>query len=162
MTARETLHEVAPNIPLLEVRTMQEIVDESISSQRFNMFLLAAFAGLALLLAGIGLYSVLAYSVRQRVREIGVRIALGAQMKDVLRRVVVDGMKPTALGVAIGLVAALALSRVLGTLVFGVAAHDAATFAGVAALLLAVGLIASILPAFRATRVDPLKVLREE
>jgi predicted permease len=162
MTVRAALHELAPNIPLLDVRTMQAIVDESISPQRFNMFLLAAFAGLALLLAGIGLYSVLAYSVRQRAREIGVRMALGARMRDVLRRVVIDGMKPTALGVGIGLAAALALSRVLGTLVFGVAAHDTATFAGVALLLLLVGLVASLLPAVRATRVDPLKVLREE
>jgi predicted permease len=162
MTVRAALHELAPNIPLLEVRTMQAIVDESISPQRFNMFLLAAFAGLALLLAGIGLYSVLAYSVRQRARENGVRMALGARMRDVLRRVVIDGMKPTALGVGIGLAAALALSRVLGTLVFGVAAHDTATFAGVALLLLLVGLVASLLPAVRATRVDPLKVLREE
>jgi predicted permease len=162
MTVRAALHELAPNIPLLDVRTMQAIVDESISPQRFNMFLLAAFAGLALLLAGIGLYSVLAYSVRQRAREIGVRMALGARMRDVLRRVVIDGMKPTALGVGIGLAAALALSRLLGTLVFGVAAHDTATFAGVALLLLLVGLVASLLPAVRATRVDPLKVLREE
>jgi len=160
--ARAVLHDVAPNVPLLDVRPMQSIVDDSLSSQRFNMFLLAAFAALALLLAGVGLYSVLAYSVRQRAREIGVRMALGARMRDVLRRVVIDGMKPTVLGVGIGLAAALALSRLLETLVFGVAAHDVATFAGVSVLMLAVGLLASVLPARRATRVDPLKVLREE
>ena len=159
---RSVLREVAANTPLLEVRTMQSIVDESLSAQRFNMILLAAFAGLALLLAGVGIYSVLAYSVRQRVREIGVRMALGAQMHDVLRRVVVDGMKPTLLGVAIGLAVALALTRVLSTLVFGVAATDVVTFAAVSALLTVVGLIASIVPAYRATRINPLAVLRDE
>jgi ABC-type antimicrobial peptide transport system permease subunit len=126
------------------------------------MFLLAAFAALALLLAAVGIYSVLAYSVRQRSREIGLRIALGARLADVLRRVVVDGMKPTVIGIAIGIAASLALSRVLGTLVYGVRAADVATFAAVSALLIAVGLLASILPAWRATRVDPLSVLREE
>jgi ABC-type antimicrobial peptide transport system permease subunit len=159
---RGALRELAPEMPLLEIRPMQALVAESLSPQRFNMFLLAAFAGLALLLAGVGIYSVLAYSVRQRVREIGVRMALGARMSDVLRRVVVDGMKPTLLGVAIGVAVALALSRLLSTLVFGVQATDAATFVGVALLLTVVGLLASIFPAWRATRVNPLKVLRDE
>jgi predicted permease len=159
---RGAVRELSADTPLLEMRTMADIVAESLSTQRFNMFLLAAFAGLALLLAGVGIYSVLAYSVRQRVREIGVRMALGAGMRDVLRRVVVDGMKPTLLGVAVGLAAAFALTRVLGSLVFGVAAHDLATFAFVALLLVTVGLLASALPAWRATRIDPLRVLRDE
>ena len=156
------LHDVAPNTPLRDVRTMQSIVEETLSPQRFNMILLAAFAGLALLLAGVGIYSVLAYSVRQRVREIGVRMALGAQMHDVLRRVVIDGLKPTLLGVVIGLAIALALTRVLSTLVFGVAATDVVTFTSVSAVLTVVGLGASILPAYRATRINPLAVLRDE
>ena len=159
---RKVLQDVAPNTPLLGVRTMQEIVAETIAPQRFNMFLLAAFAGLALLLAGVGIYSVLAYSVRQRLREIGVHMALGAQMRDVVRRVVVDGMKPTLLGVGIGVAVALALTRVLGTLVFGIPPHDLVTFSAVAALLIIVGLVASAVPAWRATRVNPLTVLREE
>jgi len=159
---RGTLRELAPDMPLLEILPMQDIVAESMSPQRFNMFLLAAFAALALLLAAVGIYSVLAYSVRQRSREIGLRVALGARMADVLRRVVVDGMKPTFLGIAIGIAASLALGRVLGTLVYGVHAADAATFASVSALLIAVGLLASVLPAWRATRIDPLSVLRDE
>jgi len=100
--------------------------------------------------------------VRQRSREIGLRVALGARVGDVLRRVVVDGMKPTFLGIAIGIAASLGLARVLSTLVYGVRAADVATFAAVSLLLTAVGLLASILPAWRATRVDPLSVLREE
>jgi len=159
---RSTLRDLAPEIPLLEIRPMQDIVAESMSPQRFNMFLLAAFAALALLLAAVGIYSVLAYSVRQRSREIGLRVALGARMADVLRRVVVDGMKPTFLGIAIGIAASLALARVLRTLVYGVHAADVATFAAVSVLLTAVGLLASVLPAWRATRVDPLSVLRDE
>ncbi len=159
---RATLRELAPDMPLLEIRPMQDILADSLSPQRFNMFLLAAFAALALLLAAVGIYSVLAYSVRQRSREIGLRVALGARMADVLRRVVVDGMKPTLLGIAIGIGASLILARLLSTLVYGVHAADAATFAAVSALLVSVGLLASVLPAWRATRVDPLSVLRDE
>ena len=159
---RNVVHELSASTPLLEVKTMDELVAESIAPQRFNMYLLAAFAGLALLLAAVGIYSVLAYGVRRRVREIGVRMALGAQVHDVLRMIVIEGLKPTLLGVAIGLAAALALSRVLATLVFGVKATDIATFATVAAILVSVGIFASVLPAYRATRVDPLRTLRDE
>ena len=159
---RTTLHEIAPSTPLLDIRTMDDIVSETLSPQRFNMFLLAAFAGLALLLAGVGIYSVLAYNVRQRVREIGVRMALGAQVGDVLRMIVYQGMKPTLLGVGIGLAASIALSRVLSTLVFGVKATDVATFLTVSCVLASVGLFASLLPAYRATRVDPMRTLHDE
>ncbi|MGH9523137.1 MAG: ADOP family duplicated permease, partial [Terriglobales bacterium] len=159
---RAAVHEIAPSTPVLDVSTMDELVAESIAPERFNMYLLAAFAGLALLLAAVGIYSVLAYAVRQRVREIGLRMALGAQVHDVLRMIVFEGLKPTLLGVAIGLAAALALSRVLGTLVFGVKATDVATFVTVSAILVSVGLFASVLPAYRATRVDPLRTLRDE
>jgi ABC-type antimicrobial peptide transport system permease subunit len=137
-------------------------VDASLSQQRFTMLLLAGFAGLAVLLAAVGIYSVLAYAVRRRMREIGIRLALGAQIRDVLRMVVLQGMKPTLLGVVIGLIGALALGRLLSSVIYGVSARDLATFASVAVLMTAVGLLASTVPAYRATRVDPMKTLREE
>ena len=114
------------------------------------------------MLAAVGIYSVLAYTVRRRVREIGIRMALGATHSDVLQMVVADGMKPILLGVGIGLAAALALSRVVASLIFGVRATDPLTFAGVSVLLVAVGLLATILPAYRATRIEPIRTLREE
>jgi len=156
------IHQVDPDQPVAEVRTMDEVLTRSISSQRFNMLLLAAFAALALLLAAVGIYSVLSYTVRRRSREIGIRIALGAQLRDVLRMVVLDGMKPTLLGLAIGLAGAFALGRVLAGLVFGVSPSDPATFAAVSFLLAMVALLAILVPAFRATRVDPMTVLRDE
>ena len=156
------IHQVDGAQPVMQVETMDDIVADSISQQRFNMLLLAAFAGLALLLAAVGIYSVLSYSVRRRVREIGIRMALGAQIGDVLRMIVIEGMKPTALGLAIGLAGALALGRVVANLVYGVSPADPATFAAVSAILAAVALAASIIPAWRATRVEPVKTLREE
>ena len=156
------VHQVDSAQPVMQVETMQDMVSDSISQQRFTMLLLAAFAGLALLLAAAGIYSVLSYSVRRRVREIGIRMALGAQISDVLRMVVVEGMKPTLLGLAIGLAGALALGHVLSKLIFGVSPADPATFAAVSALLAAVALAASIIPAYRASRVEPVKTLREE
>lgn len=161
-TLRNAIHELAPSTPIMNVKTMEDIVAESISPQRFNMILLAAFAGLAVLLAAVGIYSVLAYAVRQRTREIGVRMALGAQIGDVLRMIVLEGIKPTLLGVTIGLAASAALGRVVGTLIYGVKATDVATFLTVSVLLVGIGMIASVLPAYRATRVDPLKTLRDE
>jgi putative ABC transport system permease protein len=137
-------------------------VGESLSPQRFNVLLLGAFAGLALVLAAVGIYSVLAYSVRRRVREIGIRMALGATPANVLRMVLSDGMKPILLGVAIGLAAAAALGRVVSSLIYGVTATDPLTFAGVAFLLVLVGLFATALPALRATRVEPVRTLRED
>lgn len=141
---------------------MEGLISASLSPQRFNVLLLGAFAGLALVLAAVGIYSVLAYSVRRRVREIGIRMALGATPSDVLQMVVADGMKPILLGVALGLATAFALSRVVTSLIYGVRATDPLTFAGVALLLVAVGLLATILPAYRSTRVEPVKTLREE
>jgi putative ABC transport system permease protein len=148
--------------PVMQVETMEDIMADSISQQRFTMLLLAAFAGLALLLAAVGIYSVLSYSVRRRVREIGIRMALGAQIGDVLRLVVVEGMKPTLLGLAIGVAGALALGRVVSKLIYGVSAADPATFAAVSVLLAVVAFAASVIPAWRATRVEPVKTLREE
>jgi putative ABC transport system permease protein len=142
--------------------TMDQFMAESISPQRFNMLLLAAFAGLALVLAAIGIYSVLSYAVRRRVREIGIRMALGAQIRDVLRLVVFEGMKPAVVGMAIGLTGALLLGRVLARLVFGVKTTDPVTFVAVSILLMAVALLATAVPAYRATRVDPMRTLRDE
>ena len=126
------------------------------------MLLLASFAGLALILAAVGIYSVLSYTVRRRVREIGIRMALGASNNDVIRMVLRDGLKPILVGVALGLAAALALSRVVSSLIFGVRATDPLTFAAVALLLLLVGIVATIIPAYRATRIEPVRILREE
>jgi len=156
------IHSVGPNQPITDVMSMDDLIAKSLSQQRFNVLLLGAFAALALLLAAVGIYSVLAYSVRKRVREISIRIALGAQISDVLRLVVTEGMKPTLFGVVIGLAAALALGRLLAGLIYGVTASDPLTFVAVSVLLLVVALLACIIPAFRATRVEPLKALREE
>ena len=157
-----SIHQVDAEVPLLHIKTMQDRVDESVLQQRFTMLLLASFAGLALLLAAVGIYSVLSYAVRRRTHEIGIRMALGAQIGDVLRMVLVAGMKPTLLGVVIGLAGALALGRVLSSVIYGVSARDLATFCIVAVMMTGVGLLASMLPALRATRVDPMHTLREE
>ena len=157
-----SVHEIDPQQAVAHVMTMDQFMAESISPQRFNMLLLATFAGLALVLAAIGIYSVLSYAVRRRVREIGIRMALGAQIRDVLRLVVFEGMKPAVAGMVIGLSGALLLGRVLAKLVFGVKTTDPATFAAVSILLMAVALLATAVPAYRATRVDPMRTLRDE
>ena len=156
------IHEVDREIPLVDVATMEDLVTNSISQRRFNMLLFAAFAGLAVILAAVGIYSVLAYAVRRRSREIGIRMALGAQITDVVRMVVVEGMIPTLIGLIIGITGALALGRVLATLIYGIQASDPLTFVAVSALLLIVALLASLIPAYRAACVEPIKALREE
>jgi putative ABC transport system permease protein len=156
------VNEIDSEVPLLYVKTMQDTIDESLLQQRFTMLLLSSFAGLALLLAAVGIYSVLAYTVRSRVREIGIRMALGAQIRDVVGMVVADGLKPTCIGVVVGLAGAMALGRVISNLIYGVAASDPLTIAAVTLLLGLVALFASIIPAYRATRVDALRALREE
>src|ERR1700733_5933689 len=158
----EAIHQIGPDIPVTDVLSMDDLIAQSMSPQRFNMLLLAAFAGLALLLAAVGIYGVLSYTVRRRVREIGIRMALGASRSDVLRLVVGDGMKPILMGVALGLTAAVALSRFVASLVFGVPPTDPLTFTAVALLLVVVGIVANTLPAYRATRVEPVRTLREE
>jgi len=156
------IHQIDPDAPILNVESMEDLVSDSLSSERFNMLLLGSFAGLALLLAAVGIYSVLSYGVRRRVREIGIRMALGAQLRDIVRMVIADGMRPALVGVGFGFVGALALGRVLSSLIFGVTATDLFTFAAVSLLLTSVALMASVLPALRAARVEPLKTLREE
>ncbi len=156
------VHQVDPETPVTEVMTMNELISTSLSPQRSNMLLLAAFAALALVLTAVGIYSVLSYAVRRRVREIGIRMALGASHSDVLKMVVADGMKPILLGVGIGFAAALALGRAVSSLIYGVRPADPLTFAAVSSLLIAVGVLATIVPAYRATRVEPVRTLRDE
>ena len=160
--ARAALQQLDPELPLAGVATMDQLLADSLSRSRFTMLLLGIFAGVALVLAAVGIYGLIAYSVTQRTQELGIRIALGAQRRDVLRLVLAQGTRLTFLGVAIGLFAALALSRLLSTLLFAVSATDPLTFAGVAALLAAVALLACFIPARRATRVDPIVALRYE
>jgi predicted permease len=140
----------------------EEVVARSIASQRFSLILLGAFAGLALLLAGIGIYGVLSYLVGQRTREIGVRMALGAQRLDVLRMVLRDGARITMVGAALGLVAALALTRLMASMLFGVRPTDPLTFTAVAVLLCGIAMFACYLPARRAAKIDPMVALRYE
>jgi predicted permease len=158
----DAIHRVGPDVPVVDVLSMDDVIAKSLSSQRFVLYLLASFAGLALLLAAVGIYGVLSYTVRRRVREIGIRIALGATNSDVLKLVVTDGMKPILVGVVIGLAAALALSRLVASLIFGVRPTDPLTFAAVSLLLIAVGILANTVPAYRATRIEPLRTLRDE
>ena len=153
---------IDPEQPVLDIATLDEVVEESLGQRPFAMMLLAAFAMLALVLASVGIYSVLAYTVRQRVREIGIRMALGAPTGGVLRLVVAEGLKPTLIGVVLGLGLAAALVRVMSTLLYGVDQHDPGTFSAVAAIMLMVGIVATLLPAWRATRVDPIVTLRSE
>lgn len=151
-----------PGQPVLESGSLEQIVATSLSQQRFGMQLLGGFAALALVLAAVGIGSVLAYSVRRRRREIGIRIALGARTETVLGMVVLQGMRATLAGVAVGLVGAVALARLLGALLYGVGPADPATLAAVVAVLCLVALAACLVPALRAGRIDPLRVLREE
>jgi putative ABC transport system permease protein len=156
------VHDIDSEIPLRDIQTMDDVVATSVSPQRFNMLLLGAFAGLALLLASVGIYSVLSYSAKQRVQEIGIRLALGARLTDVLRLIIFQGMKPALIGMALGAAGALALGHLLKSLVYGVQPTDPITFIAVACLLALVALLASVIPAYRAARVDPLVALRYE
>jgi predicted permease len=144
------------------VQTMDSLISDSVASQRFSMILLVAFAAVALLLAGVGIYGVISYVVGQRGREIGIRIAMGARPQDILRLVLSRGGKLTGFGIALGLAAALGLTRLMASLLYGVGASDPLTFAGVALLLTLVALTATYVPARRAAKLDPMVALRDE
>jgi predicted permease len=159
---RKAAEKVDPSTVLFGVRPLEEIVGNSISTQRLAMILLTVFSALALVLSAIGIYGVLSYLTGQRTHEIGVRVALGASRVDVLRMILGQGMKLAAIGVAIGIVAALGLTRLISKLVYGVSAFDPITFAGVTLLLTAVAVLSCYIPARRAMRVDPMIALRYE
>ncbi len=158
---RREVTAVDPMQAVFEFRTMKQVVDRSMAIRSFLLLLLSIFAGVALLLAAIGIYGVMSYAVEQRSHEIGIRMALGAAQRDVLRMVVRYGMALVGIGVALGLAAAFGVTRVLKAMLFGVKATDPMTFAGVALVLAAVALAATLVPALRATRVDPVVALRD-
>jgi putative ABC transport system permease protein len=159
---RDRLRTYDPQLLVLRTRTMNEVVFGALSRPRFNLLLLVSFATVALALAAIGIYGVVAFLVTQRTREIGIRMALGARAADVLRLVVREGMAPVMFGAGAGVIASLAATRALRSMLFGVTPLDPMSVAAGPALLAAVALVACYLPARRATRVDPLVALREE
>jgi putative ABC transport system permease protein len=159
---KEQIWKVDSQLPLTLVKTMNDVAEGSFSARRFNMLLLAIFAALALVLAAVGIYGVMSYAVTQRTQEIGIRMALGARAVDVLKLIIRNGLALTLAGVVIGVGGALALTRLLRTLLFGVTPTDAFTFVTVSAVLIVVAMVACYLPARRATKVDPLIALRYE
>lgn len=159
---RQTVHAMDPELPVSNVRPMREWIATSAAQPRLNAVLLAVFAGIALLVAAIGTYGVLAYSVSQRTRELGVRMALGADRSGVLRLIVREGMTVGIAGIVAGVVAAAVFGRAISTLVFGVSAWDPVTYGVVTAALALVTLAACVVPAMRAARVDPIIALRLE
>ena len=159
---RQAVWSIDPEQPVIDVQTMDEILDKEVSQRRVQGTLLTTFAGLALLLAAVGLYGVLAYAVRERLPEFGVRMALGASPAVLLREVIGRGLRVTAAGLAVGLIGAVALSRLIAAFLFGVTARDPATFVVTAVMLLATAAVASFLPGRRAMRVDPAVALRQE
>jgi putative ABC transport system permease protein len=159
---REVVQKISPSAVLTEVRTMEQAIDESLDHRRTVMFLLGAFAMLAMTLAALGIYGVISYSVTQRTREIGVRMALGADASRVRAMVVLQGLRLCLLGLGGGVLAALALTRLLASQLFGVSPADPATYVGLAAVILLVAVAASLVPALRATRIDPMVALRAD
>jgi predicted permease len=156
------IHAVDPTVPVYEVRTMRDRLYESLARQRFSSTMLGALALFALALAAIGLYGVLSYLVTQSTRDIGVRVALGARPGDIIGMVVRHGMELVAIGIVAGVIGALMLTRVLASMLFGISTKDALTFLAVPAILVAVACAATVIPAWRATSVDPIVALRDE
>ncbi|HYK22875.1 MAG TPA: FtsX-like permease family protein, partial [Pyrinomonadaceae bacterium] len=159
---RQIVNEVDRSVPVSDVKTMDHVVSESITQPRFNLFLLALFSTVAMLLSAAGIYGVTAYTVTQRTHELGIRLALGAQVSDVLKMILGQGMAVIGVGLVIGLASAFALMRLLRSLLFGVGENDPVTFVAISVMLLLVALLACYFPARRATKVDPLVALRYE
>jgi len=157
---RQALRSIDPALPITQLRTMDEIIADSLSQRRFNTALLSVFAIIAALLAAVGVYGVMSYLVTQRTHELGVRMALGAQRGDILKLVAGGGAKLAAIGITVGVTLALAMTRLMSGLLFGVGVTDPWTFVLIALLFAAVALLASFLPARRAARTDPLTALR--
>jgi ABC-type antimicrobial peptide transport system permease subunit len=156
------VHSVDPALPVFGAQTLNETVPASVSVRRFSMEMVALFAVTALLLAGLGIFGVISYIVTERIHEIGIRIALGAEKKNILQMVLRQGLRLAMAGAAVGLVGAVVVSHLMVGLLYGVSPTDPLTFAGVAFLLIAVALLACYIPARRALRVDPLVALRNE
>jgi putative ABC transport system permease protein len=159
---REAVAAVDKGVAVYQMQTAEQMVADAGSLRRFDMWLIGVFAVLALVLAGVGVYGVMAYSVSQRTREIGITIALGAQRRDVLRMVLMEGARMALIGVGLGVVGAIALTRVMQSLLYEVSPTDVATFALVALMVLALILAACLVPSMRATRIDPIAALRCE
>ena len=159
---RQAVNEVDKSVPVSQVKTMDKVVSESITQPRFNLFLLVLFSTVAMLLSAAGIYGVTAYTVSQRTRELGIRLALGAQVGDVLKMILAQGMAVIGVGLVLGLAAAFGLMRLLRSLLFGIGENDPLTFVAITIVLLIVALIACYIPARRATKVDPLEALRAE
>ena len=159
---QQLVRSLDPDQPVYRIRTLHYLVSESMARRRLSMFLLATFAGLALLLAALGIYGVVSYSVAQRWHEVGIRMALGARSLDVIGMVLGQSLAPVLGGIAAGVASSLILTRFLKSLLFEVNAADPATYVVVAVVLCVVALVASFIPAYRATTVDPVNALREE
>ena len=161
-SVRREVNRIDPDLALADIKTMDQLMSESLGQSRYRGVLLGIFAIVALTLAAVGIYGVIAYAVSQRTREIGIRIALGARKRDIFKMVVGHGMILSLIGVSIGVAASLMLTRYLASLLYGVSSTDPATFTSVVLLLITVALVACSIPARRATRVDPMNALRHE
>jgi putative ABC transport system permease protein len=161
-TVRRVVHDVDPNQPVVKIRTMDENIADSLSQPRFRTILLTIFAGIALILAAIGIFSVMAYSVAQRTREIGVRIAMGASRRQIFRLILEYSIRLTVIGLVIGMIATLVLTRYVSSFLFHVASYDPITLIGMSLVIMLIAMSASYLPAYRATRVNPITALRQD
>jgi putative ABC transport system permease protein len=162
MPVRRMIAQMDRDLPVSDVLTMDQVIGRNNMDASFNAMLLTVFAGVSLVLAAVGLFGVLSYIVAQRTSEIGIRIALGAQREQVLRKVLMDGLRPAFIGLVLGLVASAGAARQVQAMLYGTEPLDAAVFAGVALMLLVVAALACLVPAWRASRLDPMQALRTE